>query len=93
MKILLILSVMITSILSVAAEDDVAVLDTVISDGTPAESLKYDPIIPAYMGKTQPKIGQNPRGGCRPETLIRISRTIFLFTRAEVYAPVTNLDS
>lgn len=56
MKILLILPVMLASVFCEAAEDDVVVLDPVISDGTPAESLKFDPIIPAYTGKTQGRV-------------------------------------
>jgi hypothetical protein len=36
-----------------AWESPVVTLDPVISEGTPAESLKFDPIVPAYSAKTK----------------------------------------
>lgn len=37
---------------SAFAEDEIYTLDPVVSDGTTAESLKFDPIVPAFIGKT-----------------------------------------
>ena len=38
---------------SAFAEDETYTLDPVVSDGTTAESLKFDPVVPAFNGKTE----------------------------------------
>ncbi len=44
------------SIIAAESAPETTVLDPVISEGTPAEALKFDAIIPAYTGKTKARI-------------------------------------
>lgn len=54
MKILL--SILLVLSHSAFAEEEVYTLDPVVSDGTTAESLKFDPIVPAFTGKTDGRL-------------------------------------
>jgi len=41
---------------SFAAEPEVVSIDPVIAEGTPADSLKFDPVMPAYTAKTKGRL-------------------------------------